>query len=232
MNRSCVSCLKTLVTFLHFICWLCGAFVQAFGVFGMFKSKFGAVITTWWPNYASNTLIVVGALACCVCYLGILGGMQENYCMLISFYITLFLLMLVELAMSCIFLVVEREIDRYFETDMVRAFNTYKQSSYGGNQTVKDDFDAIQSIFKCCGVYGIGDWEGNVPISCCVEDPCNIFPQISWQGGCYTKLRAWFKMNFLSLGAGVVSLFILQFLCLSISVPIFWNFKVTGRGYK
>lgn len=151
--------------------------------------------------------------------------------MLISFYIVLFLLMLVELAMACIFLVVEREIDRYFESDFTRALDAYKQSSDGGNQTLKDEFNSIQATFECCGIYGPSDWDGHPPISCCIQDPCNIFPIIPWQEGCFGKLRAWFKMNFLSIGAGVVSLAILQTLIICLSFPIMCNFRMMGRGY-
>ncbi|KAG5280814.1 hypothetical protein AALO_G00064300 [Alosa alosa] len=231
MNRSCVNFLKRWMVFLHLLCWTSGAFVQAFGIFGMFKSQYGSIINTFKPHYASNCLIVTGAVVCCVCYLGILGSLRENHCMLIFFYILLFLLMLVELAMACIFLVVEREIDRYFEDDFLRALDTYKQSPDTGNQTLKNEFHAIQAMFECCGVHGPSDWDGHPQISCCIEDPCNIFPIVPWKEGCFGKLRTWFKINFLSIGAGVVSQAILQALCLCCSCPIMCNFRMTGRGY-
>ena len=50
----------------------------------MFKSEYGLIINTFKPHYASNCLIVTGAIVCCVCYLGILGALRENRCMLIS----------------------------------------------------------------------------------------------------------------------------------------------------
>ncbi|XP_063051252.1 tetraspanin-4-like isoform X2 [Engraulis encrasicolus] len=198
----------------------------------MFKSQYGSIINTFKPHYASNCLIVTGAIVCCVCYLGILGSLRENHCMLISFYIVLFLLMLVELAMACIFLVVGREIDKYFEADFRHALDVYIQSTPTGNQTLKDEFHSIQARFDCCGVDGPLDWNGTLPISCCKLDPCNVFPIISWEEGCLGKLKAWFEMNFLSLGAGVVSIAILQTLCIVMSCPIMCNFRMTGRGYK
>lgn len=63
---------------------LCGAFVVAFGEFQMMHSRFASLITTFWPIYASNTLVVTGTIVTCVCYLGVLGGMKENRCMLIT----------------------------------------------------------------------------------------------------------------------------------------------------
>lgn len=63
---------------------LCSAFIVAFGEFQMMHSEFSSLITTFWPIYPSNTLVVTGTIATCVCYIGVLGGMRENRCMLIS----------------------------------------------------------------------------------------------------------------------------------------------------
>lgn len=58
----------------------------AFGEFQMIHSKFASLVTTFWPIYPANTLVVTGTIVTCVCYLGVLGGMKENRCMLISFH--------------------------------------------------------------------------------------------------------------------------------------------------
>uniref|UniRef100_A0A3Q3WA65 Tetraspanin n=1 Tax=Mola mola TaxID=94237 RepID=A0A3Q3WA65_MOLML len=212
MNRSCVSCLKTFLTGLHFLCWLCSAFIVAFGEFQMIHSKFPSLITTFWPIYPSNTLVVTGTIATCVCYIGVLGGMRENRCMLISFFILLFILMLIELAMACVFLVYSREIDTYMERDLMQSLEIYRESTQEGNKTIKDEFDAVQHLVndQCCGVHSMADWKNNIPISCCSEDPCNILHHDNWQEGCLVKLRNWFGGNYLSTGAGVVTLFIIQ----------------------
>ncbi|XP_056142384.1 leukocyte surface antigen CD53-like [Lampris incognitus] len=232
MNRTCADCLKSLMVFLHFICWLCGAFVVAFGEFQMMHSKYGSLIISFWPIYPANTLVVTGTIVTCVCYLGILGAMRENRCMLITFFILLFILMLVELAMACVFFVFNREIDTFFEKDLERSLEIYKHSPPNGNQTIKDDFDAVQYLFKCCGVHGEADWEGRVPISCCIDDPCQTVPHINWQEGCHMKLRNWFAHNFLSTAAGVVTLFIIQFICLCFTVPLFCHLSRKRLGYQ
>ncbi|XP_072243017.1 leukocyte surface antigen CD53-like [Leuresthes tenuis] len=232
MNRSCVKCLKRLVICLHFLCWLCGAFVVAFGEFQMMHSTFGSLVTTFWPIYPANTLIVTGTIVTCVCYLGVLGGMKENRCMLISFYVLLFILMLVELAMACVFFVYNREIDTYFEKDLTNSLEIYRQSGPEEDKNIKNDFDAVQFLFKCCGVHGEADWKGNVPISCCKENPCNIGDQPNWDEGCLVKLRDWFASNYLSTASGVVTMFIIQFVCLSITIPLVCHISRQGQGYQ
>ncbi|KAM8726031.1 leukocyte surface antigen CD53-like isoform 4-T6 [Acanthopagrus schlegelii] len=176
----------------------------------MMHSMFTSLITTFWPIYPANTLVVTGTIVTCVCYLGVLGGLKENRCMLISFFILLFILMLVELAIASVFLVYSREIDTYFEKDLMQSLEIYRQSRPEGNKTIKDDFDAVQHLFRCCGVHGEADWKGNVPISCCTEDPCNTLSHTNWQEGCLLKLRNWSARNYLSTGAGVVTMFIIQ----------------------
>ncbi len=99
--------------------------------------------------------------------------------------------------------------------------------------------------FRCCGVHGEADWDGDIPISCCIKDPCNTLLHANWQEvtwtllflheqfsyiskisiysglkkdnpanfvfqGCLVKLQNWFARNFLSTGAGVVTMFIIQ----------------------
>lgn len=70
--------------FLLCVLELCGAFVVAFGEFQMIHSKFSTLSNTFWPIYPANTLVVTGTIAVCVSYFGVLGGMRENRCMLIS----------------------------------------------------------------------------------------------------------------------------------------------------
>ncbi|KAM7018850.1 leukocyte surface antigen CD53-like [Tautogolabrus adspersus] len=232
MNRSCVNCLKTMVVNLNFLCWLCGGFVVGFGEFQMMHSKYASLITSFWPIYPANTLVVTGTIVMCVCYMGVLGGMRENRCMLITFFILLVILMLVELAMALVFLIYSREIDSFFEKELMQSLEIYRQSGPEGNKTIKDDFDAVQHLFRCCGVHGQADWKGNIPISCCTKDPCNIPFHTYWKEGCVDKLKNWFASNYLSTGAGVVTMFIIQFICLSISIPLFCHFKRRGLGYQ
>ncbi|KAM3611174.1 uncharacterized protein V6R79_014531 [Siganus canaliculatus] len=198
----------------------------------MVNSRYGSLITTFQPIYPANTLVVTGTIVTCVCYIGVLGGMKENRCMLITFFVLLFILMLVELAMALVYLIYSRQIDSYFETDLTKSLEIYRQSKEDENRALKNDFDAVQHVFRCCGVRGVSDWKGNVPISCCTEDPCNTFPYPTWQEGCVIKLRNWFARNYLSTGAGVVTMFIIQFVCLSITIPVFCHFRRRGVGYQ
>ncbi|KAG7280012.1 hypothetical protein CRUP_013559 [Coryphaenoides rupestris] len=190
MDHICVGYLKSLITFLNFLCWVCAAFVVGFGEFQMMNSRFESLVTGFWPIYPANTLVVTGTIACC-------------------FFLLLFTLMLVELAMGIVFLVYHTKIDSFIETDLMGSLET----------------------FKCCGVHGEADWQGNTPASCCSQDECDSAPFNSWSEGCLLKLRNWFSHNFRSTGAGVVALFIIQFGCMCFTIPLFCHFRRSGLGY-
>uniref|UniRef100_A0A4W5M2Q2 Uncharacterized protein n=1 Tax=Hucho hucho TaxID=62062 RepID=A0A4W5M2Q2_9TELE len=90
---------------------LCGAFIVGFGEFQMMHSRFVSLITLFCPINPANTLVVTGTIVTCVLHGDHESSpMKENRCMLITFFILLFSLMLVELAMACEFMVFEREI--------------------------------------------------------------------------------------------------------------------------
>uniref|UniRef100_A0A3Q2XMK6 Uncharacterized protein n=1 Tax=Hippocampus comes TaxID=109280 RepID=A0A3Q2XMK6_HIPCM len=222
MDRSCVNRLKNLMIFLNFLCWLCGAFVVAFGIFQAIHSKFASLVTTFWPIYPANTLVVTGTIVTCVCYLGVLGAMKENRCLLPCLFICpccgfffFFFFCFLHLSLtffftsdqfrccgvrgeadwmgkvpiSClphhhIFFMAEKpimpiqvtivpillvgeiclftvqgtgilqiteflstvQIDTYFEKDLTQSLAVYRQSGPGENQTIKEDFDAVQHL--------------------------------------------------------------------------------------
>ncbi|KAG7246781.1 hypothetical protein CRUP_030387, partial [Coryphaenoides rupestris] len=103
---------------------VCAAFVVGFGEFQMMNSRFESLVTGFWPIYPANTLVVTGTIACCVCYVGVFGAMKENRFMLIMFFLLLFTLMLVELAMGIVFLVYHTKIDSFIETDLMGSLET------------------------------------------------------------------------------------------------------------
>lgn len=223
--------LKSLITLLNFLCWVCAAFVVGFGEFQMMNSRFESLVTGFWPIYPANTLVVTGTIACCVCYLGVLGAMKENRFMLIMFFLLLFTLMLVELAMGTVFLVYHTEIDSYLERDLMGSLEAVRHAPPTTNQTLRKDFDALQYLFRCCGVNSEADWEGNAPASCCRQDECDSATDGTWPEGCLLKLRNWFSHNFRCTGAGVVALFIIQLACMCVTVPLFCHFRRHRLGY-
>ncbi|XP_006628658.1 leukocyte surface antigen CD53 [Lepisosteus oculatus] len=233
MTQRCLNCLKYTLCAFNFLCWLCGSFVLGFGIYLMMSSKFSTLVPSLPSINIANTLVITGTIVTCVSFLGFLGALKENRCLLISFFILLFLLMLVELAMAILLLVFEKDIDSFFKDDLKKSLETYKKDiNSSKNITAKHDWDTIQSLFKCCGVEGRQDWtEVRVPQSCCV-DSCKNSTELYWEKGCYTLLKEWFETNFLTVGVAVIILCIIEVLGMCFSMTLFCHIRQSGGGYK
>lgn len=217
----------------NFLCFMCGTAVFGFGVFLMLNTKVSALIPTLSTLNLANTLFITGIIITCVSFLGFLGALKENRCLLITFFILLFILMLVELTVACLLLVYEKEIDRFLEKDLTESLGKSRELTKGGNSTKNtDDWDVIQVTFQCCGIHNTSDWKDKVPPSCCRESPCDPKKPVYWKAGCYNKLKVWFEENFLVTGVGVIVLCIIEVLGMCFSMTLFCHISRSGLGYK
>ncbi|KAM6965351.1 leukocyte surface antigen CD53-like [Aplochiton taeniatus] len=110
MAQGCLKCLKYTMCLVNLLCFLCGTAVFGFGVFLMMNSKVSSLIPTLSSLSLANTLFITGIIITCVSFLGFLGALKENRCLLITFFILLFMLMVVELTAACLLLVYEKEV--------------------------------------------------------------------------------------------------------------------------
>uniref|UniRef100_A0A4W5QWX2 Tetraspanin n=1 Tax=Hucho hucho TaxID=62062 RepID=A0A4W5QWX2_9TELE len=214
---------------------MCGTAVFGFGVFLMLNTKVSALIPTLSSLNLANTLFITGIIITCVSFLGFLGALKENRCLLITFFILLFILMLVELTVACLLLVYESKIDRFLKQDLTQSLVNSKESAKGGNSTInKDDWDIIQTtVMEICSQCNFIDWKDKVPKSCCPKSQCGSTEKpVYWNAGCYNKLKVWFEDNFLVTGVGVIVLCIIEVLGMCFSMTLFCHISRSGLGYK
>ncbi|XP_036389520.1 leukocyte surface antigen CD53-like [Megalops cyprinoides] len=230
MSQSCLNCLKYTMCVVNFICWLFGATTLGLGVYLMMNSKFSSLIPTLASLNIANTLIIIGTIVTCISFLGFLGALKENRCLLVSFFVLLFILMVAELGMACAMLMFESEIDTFFKKDLMNSLKESKESRKHGNSTIKDDWDRVQITFQCCGVTNVSDWNSSVPTSCCVTETCT--PPKYWPEGCYNKVKTWFEENLLSTGLGVIGLCVIEVLGMCFAMTLFCHISRSGLGYK
>lgn len=210
---------------------MCGTAIFGFGLYLMLNSKVASIIPSLPSLGLANCLFIIGIIITCVSFLGFLGALKENRCLLITFFILLFLLMLAELAGACVLLVYEKDIDTFLQLDLKKSLD--KSMKIPENSTVKsDDWELIQKTFRCCGIYNASDWNSLVPPSCCASDTCTTQSSELWPEGCYTKLKLWFEENFLSAGVGVIMLCIIEVLGMCFSMTLFCHISRSGLGYK
>ncbi|TSQ24016.1 Tetraspanin-9 [Bagarius yarrelli] len=149
----------------------------------------------------ANLLLVAGGVTMVTGFLGCLGALKEQRCLLMTFFVILLLLFLTEAALVLMLGLFHRELDQKAKEDLIE-----RMRDYDSNLGLKKSWDNMQRIFKCCGVSNHTDWynrttEGPPPQSCCRDHtpPCH-----RWEEPCYEKAKAWVLDNITwVLGFGV-----------------------------
>ncbi|XP_051974357.1 leukocyte surface antigen CD53-like [Xyrauchen texanus] len=227
---SCLKGLKYTMCVVNFIFFICGVAVFALGIYLMTSYNLSSLLASIHAVNIASTLFVTGIIITCVSFLGFLGALKEKRCLLISFFILMFILMLVELGTACILLLYETDIDQFIEKDLIKGLEKYKDR--GQNATTENDWDTLQTTFKCCGVKNVTDWKDSVPPSCCTEDPCPENKIKYWNQGCYDKLKKVFDSNLLNVGIGVIVICIIEVLGMCFSMTLFCHINRSGLKYK
>ncbi|XP_063051253.1 leukocyte surface antigen CD53-like [Engraulis encrasicolus] len=226
---SCLKCLKYTMCVANFLFFVCGAALFGFGIFMMTQNKVSSLLPSLPFMSVTSILFITGIIITCVSFLGFLGAYKENRCLLITFFILLFMVMLVELAGACILLVYEKDIDTRIEKDLHQSLAEALAS--GNSSTTASDWNFIQRTFQCCGVANVTDWKNDIPKSCCQKDQCKESNKY-WTEGCYKKMKTWFEENLLNTGIGVIVVCSIEVLGMCFSMTLFCHISRSGLGYK
>lgn len=223
---SCLKCLKYTMCLVNFIFFICGAVIFGIGIYMMATSRLSSILPSLQAMNIANTLFIIGIIITCVSFLGFLGALKENRCLLISFFILLFILMLVELSAACMLLVYEKEIVESIKNDLQKGLQNSKDKRK--NSTIEDDWDIVQTTFQCCGISNSSEWENQVPKSCNSSSDATRY----WPEGCFMKLTNVFENNLLNIGIGVIVVCIIEVLGMCFSMTLFCHISRSGLGYK
>jgi CD9 antigen len=118
---------------------------------------------------AAILIIIAGAIVMVIGFLGCCGGIRENQCLLVSFFLSLFIILGILVAGIVLVLQFPQVLDQRFEPvlkDMVEDWNK--------DPAVNKTIDFIQTELKCCGITGSSDYNSTVPTSC-KDDGGNIY---------------------------------------------------------
>ncbi|XP_005745869.1 leukocyte surface antigen CD53 [Pundamilia nyererei] len=229
MAHSCLKCLKYTMCVANLLCFICGVAVLAFGIFMMASSNYAALTPSLASFNIANILLITGIIITCVSFLGFLGALKENRCLLLSFFLMLFLMMLLELTAACLLLVYEGEITERVKDDLTKGLNDAKGNSTHSKQS---DWDNIQKNLDCCGINNVTDWGNNVPESCCIPEDPSCKSHKYRQTGCLSKVTSFFEKNFLTIGVSVIVLCMIEVLGMCFAMTLFCHISRSGLGYK
>ncbi|XP_052438396.1 tetraspanin-9-like isoform X3 [Carassius gibelio] len=106
MARGCLCCLKYMMFIFNLIFWLCGCGLLGVGIWLSVSQGSFATFSPSFPSLsAANMVITIGAIVMVTGFLGCLGAIKENKCLLLSFFIVLLIILLAELILLILFFV-------------------------------------------------------------------------------------------------------------------------------
>ncbi|XP_036402530.1 tetraspanin-4 [Megalops cyprinoides] len=214
VSRRCLCCVKYLMFVFNLIFWLGGCGLFGVGVWLSFKqSEFSSLPLSFPSLSAANLLLVAGGVTMITGFLGCLGALKEQRCLLMTFFVILLVLVLTEVTLTLTLYIFKEELDTSAQNELKSGMMDYTE-----NEGLRKSWDNVQKIFKCCGVTNMTDWHtvlnGSLPVSCCGGE----VPSCSdgWPDPCYQKARSWLLANITSViifGAciGIVQIFALAF---------------------
>ncbi|KAG8187217.1 hypothetical protein JTE90_020648 [Oedothorax gibbosus] len=196
---------------------ICGIAVFSVGVWTLAdKSFMERLLGTDLYVSSASILIATGVIVTIISFLGCLGAIKEIKCMLLTFFIILFMIFIIVLVGGILGYVFRSEVEMRMEQEMIMTIPLYKNES-----AVTDAWDSVQNYFMCCGLAinsepGYEIWKQNkkladtkkVPASCCKKNAqlnfCESNPSDrnngAYKDGCYEKMRDFVKAHALILG--------------------------------
>ncbi|XP_032346167.1 tetraspanin-4 isoform X1 [Camelus ferus] len=206
MARGCLQGVKYLMFAFNLLFWLGGCGILGVGIWLAATQGNFATLSSSFPSLsAANLLIVTGTFVMAIGFVGCIGAIKENRCLLLTFFVLLLLVFLLEATVAILFFAYTDKIDRYAQRDLKRGLHLYGTP---GNVGLTNAWSIIQTDFRCCGVSNYTDWfevynATRVPDSCCLEfsESCGLHaPGTWWKAPCYETVKMWLQENLLAVG--------------------------------
>lgn len=227
MARGCLQAVKYLMFAFNLLFWLGGCGILGVGIWLAATQGNFATLSSSFPSLsAANLLMVTGAFVMAIGFVGCVGAIQEHKCLLLSFFVLLLLVFLLEATVTILFFTYTEQIDRYAQQDLKQGLHLYGSA---GNVGLTNAWSIIQTDFRCCGVSNYTDWfevynATRVPDSCCLEfsDGCGLHaPGTWWKAPCYQTVKVWLQENLLAVGVFGLCTALVQILGLTFAMTMY-----------
>jgi len=189
-----------------------GVTVVALGVWTLVDKSFSnELLGTNMYIGAVYVLIATGILVSVISCFGCFGSAKEVRCMLVTYFIFVFLIFVTMLVGGILGYVFRAKVETTLRNEMIGSIRFY-----GNNRRVSEAWDETQSRLHCCGVTDYRDWHDKIPDSCCREpvpgkrQRCNLLVETQnsftlYNKGCYNVTAEYVKQNAAIIGgAGIV----------------------------
>ncbi|XP_069844772.1 tetraspanin-8 [Dipodomys merriami] len=179
-------CIKYSMFIFNFLFWICGCLILGISIWLRVSKNTKEVFTpedsSGDPFVAVNILIAVGAIIMILGFLGCCGAVKESRCMLLLFFISLLLILLLQIAAGILGAAFKSESVRMLNETLHRDVKLLSESGEDGKE-FREAVSSFQKELQCCGlINGAADWGNNfqqISSSCeCPNtstDTCTIY---------------------------------------------------------
>ncbi|XP_045492121.1 leukocyte surface antigen CD53-like isoform X2 [Colias croceus] len=162
---SCGRCMKVSLVAINVVTFLGGLLAVAIGAWIWTSRSFSSTLMSNNMFIASVVVVVaMGAAIMLLSFLGCCGAAKEVKCMLLTYYILVFIIFVAMLVGGILLFVFREKVLSTLDREMHASI-----PNYGVKHEYTKAWDDTQTYLQCCGVKSHNDWNGNVPESCCKE---------------------------------------------------------------
>ncbi|XP_018576033.1 CD63 antigen-like [Anoplophora glabripennis] len=191
-----MSCVKYLIFCFNLLFALSGIAILTVGI--IIQGIHAQYSNFLYSSYESIPLllIIVGLVIFIVAFFGCCGAVKENHCMIITFSVLLFVILILEISAGIVGYAKRSEVEQMLENKL-----NSTMFEYYTNPDVKNTWDIAQHELECCGMRGPNDWyrvtkNDSLPHTCCPDTQndgsCNIKSANKYKSSCFEKLEAVF----------------------------------------
>ncbi|XP_047213660.1 tetraspanin-9-like isoform X1 [Girardinichthys multiradiatus] len=220
VSRRCLCCVKYLMFIFNLIFWLGGCGLFGIGVWLSFtQAEFSSLPLSFPSLSAANLLLVAGGITMVIGFLGCLGALKEQRCLLCTFFVILLILVLTEVTLMLVLYYLHDKVELHAKSNLKDGMKKYNSEN-----ELQKSWDNVQKMFKCCGVNNKTDWyevlNRTLPLSCCPGAERETCKEWSEQG-CYAKAKNWLSDNIRPVLVFGVCIGVVQILALVFSMQMY-----------
>ncbi|KAM5181513.1 leukocyte surface antigen CD53 [Mantella aurantiaca] len=213
---NCIRALKYTLFAFNLLFWAIGCSVIAIGIYFVVHDIYGTLFPDIPSLTTGNVLILFGCVIMVFGFVGCMGAIKENKCLLLTFFILLLLILLAEVILAIVLFVYEKEIGPQIKIQLKTSFEQHKDNNK--NITI---WDNIQSTMKCCGINSSEDWGDAIPLSCCPAGIKQCTDRFVFKQGCSEVFTNWFENNFLYVGIVTICTSVIEVLGMSFALTLY-----------
>ncbi|XP_015259302.1 PREDICTED: tetraspanin-4-like [Cyprinodon variegatus] len=218
-SQRCFCCVKYLMFVFNLVFWLGGCGLFGVGVWLSFTQAEFYYLSSSFPSLsAANLLLVAGGITMVTGFLGCLGALKEQRCLLCTFFVILLILVLTEVTMVLVLYYLHDQVELYAKSNLKDGMK-----KYASDPELQNSWDNVQKTFKCCGVNNRTDWydvlNNDLPSSCYLG--LTKEPGKEWNKGCYETAKNWLSNNISSMLVFGVCIGVVQILALVFSMQMY-----------